>query len=248
MKSFTEIQCRLCLKEKPLLNKSHIFPKYFAKTLVDEKKRLVQFSIKGELKEKIVQSTYWEKNILCSACDRETISKLENYAKINLFDVVRERFLNRSTEFQYEAERINLDYNKIKLFLLSIIWRCSISKSFKIHLGIHQEAIREMILNNNPKTSKDYPFFILCLLNEDIADKDSMASKLLLSPRYFHKDSCHAYDWMFPGFYIQVYFSKHNVPSFIYDLYKNDNSLLLRFAKKGHEEEWVKPFLKTIKK
>jgi hypothetical protein len=64
----------------------------------------------------------------------------------------------------------NVDYTSFKLFLLSILWRSSITKRgfFKyVALGSeHEEIIRLMLLDKNPKEVVDYPCFICDLSND----------------------------------------------------------------------------------
>ena len=59
---------------------------------------------------------------------------------------------------------INVDYKKAKRFLLSILWRASISsRDFfsEVNLGeTHEEIIRRMIWEGVPKSEQEYP----CLL------------------------------------------------------------------------------------
>lgn len=54
-----------------------------------------------------------------------------------------------------------LDYSRMKLFLLSILWRMGVSRSgmFKnVRLGqCHEERLRTMLLNNDPGDELDYP-------------------------------------------------------------------------------------------
>ena len=85
----------------------------------------------------------------------------------------------------------NLSYTKYKLFLLSILWRASISsKSFfkRINIGEHEEVIRKMIFENDPKTYDWYPIFVttsamdeeftsdIILEPSQVTDKDGMVT------------------------------------------------------------------------
>ena len=61
----------------------------------------------------------------------------------------------------------NVDKAKLKLFVLSILWRCSISKLsafIDVKLGAYQEKIRKMVLNQDAGTSTDFPFAVFTTL------------------------------------------------------------------------------------
>lgn len=234
------MKCKLCLKEKKLLSQSHLVPNYFEKNVIDSKHRLVMVNIDGQLKKKISQTSFWESGILCSNCDNKILSSLENYAKLFLFDpLITLQRISLPPIYKDECYKVFANHGKVKLFLLSILWRFSISKKYRtyINLGSEQENIRKMIIENDPKSPKDYPFIIRCLLNNQNYSVDSIASKLFLAPV---KGSLNSYVWVFPGFFIEVFFFE--VPEFIHEFYINPYEFLIVIPKKGNEESLVKKF------
>jgi len=158
--------CKLCLEEKPLLKKSHIIPNFMYKGIFGQEKKIVQINTDNLEKKSTLFSGIYDKNILCSSCDNEIIGKLETYASLILYG-----HGNPNKRKHIRTERIkapdgllsirfhNLDYTKMKLFFLSILWRSHISKQdfFKaVDLGNYQEKLRKMILNNDAGNDDDF--------------------------------------------------------------------------------------------
>ena len=59
-----------------------------------------------------------------------------------------------------------LDYKKLKLFFLSVLWKMSVSKNnpfSNIKLGSHQEKIRKMLIDSDPGQFWQYPCFITAI-------------------------------------------------------------------------------------
>ncbi|WP_378183838.1 hypothetical protein [Aquimarina sp. SS2-1] len=123
--------CRLCLKNKKLI-KAHIIPDFIYNGMKDEKN--VFHSIKGisdEIKPIPLQTGEFDKVILCEDCDNIILGgKYERYAKSLVFS----EKLNLQTYPTYKAENgkdfsilNDINYGKMRLFLLSVLWRASIT-------------------------------------------------------------------------------------------------------------------------
>jgi len=82
---------------------------------------------------RIVQSGAYERHIFCADCDNNILGSLERDASNQLY---RKNYLEESQEFHQvnvgpNADYIhctNLNYQNVKLFLLSLLWRASISE------------------------------------------------------------------------------------------------------------------------
>ena len=120
-------KCKLCLQFKDLCRESHILPKFLYKFLSGENNSIIFLDNK---KANLRFNGEYESSILCKKCDSETIGKLENYAA---------RFMHGKSSQNSRLEKINgveylvfegnknYDYRNHKLFLLSLLWRSSIS-------------------------------------------------------------------------------------------------------------------------
>lgn len=144
------IYCKLCLKFKELQD-SHIIPDAFWRKS-KQKGRYISIS---KDRNQFGQDSCVEK-LLCFECE-QNLSKIEGYAiklclqnpsnigvSINLFE-------------KYKLF-LGVDYAKLKLFQLSILWRASISSAYSnIKLPeVEEEYIRKYIYENSPLLESDY--------------------------------------------------------------------------------------------
>lgn len=169
-------QCKLCLKEKPLV-KSHVIPDFMYKGMFNDEHYLIKINTNNIDQGRKIHTGSFDKSILCFECDTKIIGKYETYAN----DIM---YLNNSEIKKYERMGedglqdiliTNINYTKFKLFLLSILWRAHISSrdDFKcVDLGkMHAERIRLMILNNDAKGIDDYATSIMYLKNNSLPVK-----------------------------------------------------------------------------
>ena len=138
--------CRLCTESHELKN-SHIIPSWAFKFIRDKKldNRFYELFNKNRT---IIQDGPKE-YLLCDECEQQ-IGQYEKYFK----EAVH---LNRhGTDEAYERGSLiinNLDYKKIKLFFLSLLWRASVSSKPEfenVSIGEDEEVIRRMIDAENP--------------------------------------------------------------------------------------------------
>ena len=158
-------QCKLCLENKNLCSKSHIIPKFLYKLLTGENNSLIFVDNKQA---KLRYNSEYESNILCKNCDSQIIGKLENYVA----EFVYNKFPKESSRLEIIDGReyliiegnTNYNYKKYKLFLLSLLWRSSISsRPFfqQINLSSKDEdSLRNMILNSEPGEPDAYTCFL----------------------------------------------------------------------------------------
>lgn len=200
------MKCRLCQKDFSRLIKSHIIPDFLYKDLYDEKHFLAFVELASLKRKKLLPSGFYDTQILCSRCDNEIIGRLETYANTVLFynegnfdRNLKATKLKDPSGNSYLQIR-NIDYNKFKLFLLSILWKSSITNHpiFNyVQLGKHEERIREMLFNNDSKSETDYPVGIFILTKND----DSLI-RLLPNPRKIQNDDEVGYVFLINGIVI----------------------------------------------
>ena len=166
-------KCRLCLEEKSKLQKkSHIIPSFMFKPLKRDKS-FVEFTTKHIDEGKEPRTRFdgpHQGDLLCHDCETKLLSGFESYSSNLLYGgaITPERLLPKA-ESRSEHLRLphlvfsNIDYRKFKLFLLSVLWRSSISTLpmfNEVHLGPHEERIRKIIFEGNPKDEDCYPIAI----------------------------------------------------------------------------------------
>lgn len=208
------MKCKLCLRDKPLLRKSHIIPEFMHRELFDEMHRLFKVDLTKK-SDKLLQSGEYESNIICKECDNSILGSLEGYAKDLLYGGKNYgiRVLNeKNNSGLFFTSCSGVDYRKFKLFLLSLLWRFSISNNLfyeKVSLGPYEEVLRRMIINGNPGRQLDFP----CLMCSYRRCKN-LPYQLISQPRRFRHESCIGYSIIIGGvlylFYIaQPFMSRH---------------------------------------
>ena len=144
------MRCKLCDCKTQLVKKSHIIPKFMYSGMYDEKGRISQLNLSNPNREIFIQSGIWEKNILCFKCENEFLSRLEGYAKVILYggdykwgDLPSYNHLHKNLTIAN-----GIDYTRMKLFFLSILWRVHISdrKEFsKVDLRERGIVLKKML-------------------------------------------------------------------------------------------------------
>lgn len=147
--------CPLCNKEEQLI-KSHIIPEGFYSNMYDSKRTAI-YASKSRKKVKVVQKGTRE-FLLCQKCDGEIIGKYDKYA----IEVIRDKRHIKEKEYSNCVIWDNLDYDKFKLFHLSVLWRANLAKENAKGVELSEEnsnKIREYILSGKAPESYDYPVF-----------------------------------------------------------------------------------------
>ncbi len=185
------MECRLCLLDKTLVKKSHIIPNFMYKGILDKENTMVKLNINNPKLNKINRSGVYEGGLLCQQCE-SLLSKYESYASDVFYGSKVTARVNLTYKFLSEhlLKINNIDYLKMKLFFISILWRCHISKdeAFKnVNLGKIAEKIRLMVLNGIPGNAKEYEIKIIIYQIPEIPSKSMIPPKKInLSPIEYH--------------------------------------------------------------
>lgn len=238
-------KCKLCGNVKPLLNKSHIIPDSLYKYVFNSKHSLTKFE--SNKKNKYLpnftrhHNGEYEGGILCKNCDNAIIGQsLENYGSPIFIQKILSNHIT-STKFQGNGVSFNplsgFDYQKFKVYLLSKLWRMSISnRSFfeDVDLENHEIKLRKMILNQDPGKVNEYPFILL-----DCNDKVLNLNGLIASPVRLIEDSISSYSVLIAGIVIifqltnevrKPYILKHTLkPNNELDIIKLDHDTRIGF-------------------
>lgn len=179
-------KCKLCQEDKDLIKKTHIIPEFLYQYLFDEDHKFV-LSKSHELLEPVKKLRFrptgeYEGGLLCKVCDNEIIGGYESYASSTTFgntskpaEVKVHNYHNGKGQ-SWSVCR-DIDYKRFKLFLLSILWRASISTRplfSEVNLGPHEDIIREMIFHGNAGDESDYPIQIWTTVQNNNFPKDFM--------------------------------------------------------------------------
>jgi len=245
--------CKLCLEDKAnLQKKSHIIPEFMYEELFDEHHKMYKFSFKDKRIVARPPTGEYDKNILCFNCDRKKIGDgLEDYAK-KLYSggLPRSKTLEiKNYKNQYGSvftQISKLDYTKYKLFLLSILWRASVSKReyFKsVSLGKYEDEVRGMIMDENPMTTEDYACMITTTRNDV-----EWSKQLFIEPTRFKEERGSIYRFMIGGMLYLYFIPKFFNRTLDYDsekefLLSDNNEIKIIHMDKGKGENWIKSFI-----
>jgi hypothetical protein len=179
--------CALCGQQSPL-RQSHIIPEFLYSPLYDEKRRFKTYGKVGQPRVDLEQKGFREP-LLCEACEQR-FSDNERFAAVFYRGTVQafssstpEVYCERSLKFTRVSEQAlptsdavpsmlhveGINYDRLKLFLLSVIWRMGVSRLHffrEVELGKHEDRLRHMLLSDDPGEPKDYPCQ-MCLVEAD---------------------------------------------------------------------------------
>jgi hypothetical protein len=146
--------CRLCLRIAPLVD-SHIIPNFQFKGLKRVEGRFYELSTDHNVPERKQQRGFTER-LMCAECDNRRLQQNEDYfARV---------WTRGSLPEPQQHGRVlifrNHDYKRCKNYLLSILWRMSISslEVFKeVSLGPkHEEVLRAGLLADREFEEREY--------------------------------------------------------------------------------------------
>lgn len=154
--------CALCLEEKKLCN-SHIVPEFIFKRLKEGEGcfHVYRESAKGFT---TFGRTFTEK-LLCQECE-SLFSKWETYASLFFSDQIQLSGKPKGNHLVLSG----VDYEKLKLFYMSLLWRFSITRNpwLKGHdLGPHKEKLRKLLIASDPAEPWRYGCTIIAVKVDD---------------------------------------------------------------------------------
>lgn len=185
--------CNLCKREKDLIKKSHIIPDCMYQELYDDNHKINQFAptelLAGKGYIKRPSTGEYEGGILCAECENQVLSHFESYGCEFFYsmEIPIERAPKCQNYITKEGQKFsectNVNYTKLKLFLLSIIWRASISsRDFfsEVDLGEHEEKIRQMILSGEAREKSDYPIMMAHFIKSKTIPSDITIQPIMI--------------------------------------------------------------------
>lgn len=206
--------CKFCGEEKELI-KAHIIPKCFYKNYKKQGYKAL-YSDDGTWQQK--QNGAYDNNILCSKCDNEILSSFEQEGKRVLLAGYKQcnTHKNSNSGTIYSLLKEDYNYDLLRKFFISIIWRASVSseKEFKdINLGPYENKALE-ILRNEKEYNNLFKVFIF-----KIPDNSKLAQIV-----YIKKDKyCQTtmYDIVMHGYDIIMFVNYGKLPQNEKSLFDN---------------------------
>lgn len=199
--------CKLCLKNKEL-KKSHIIPDAFfqyVKKEQDDGRHIVITQDSNSWG----QETFSEK-MLCGECEQKFSLNFEQYAAEVLLHNPNKVGV-KVTQFGDHLELSGINYEKLKLFQMSLLWRASVSKLYfykDVSLRPQQEEkLRVSLLSLTAMRPNEYPCTFERVMNDVMPDaKERLSRKrVIINPKTITSDICGYTIFVLGGFSIRSY-------------------------------------------
>ena len=160
--------------------------------------------------------------MLCSECEKFLNDEYELYFSRLWY---KNKFLPTETHgYLYCLEGI--DYKRFKLFLLSILWRASVSSRTEfsnVTLGPHEKIIRNMLLDIRPGTDKTYQIFGVLLLFPNSKD---IFGGIIMSPIRSRFEARHVCVFVFGGCVWHYVISSHPIGAPVDNFALTENGII----------------------
>jgi len=201
-----------------------------------------------------IQTGEFDKDILCEDCDNRIIgANYEKYAQKSMYGKnidpkiapICKNYQNPNDGAEYSI-CTNIDYRKMKLFLLSILWRASITdrKIFKdVDLGIkHEEKLRKLIYENIIPKETEYPIMITFFMRT----KNDLKNLIGQPKRVRYKNGLNGYVFLMDSFQFMFYVNStdHKLPEYLTrTMLKENGEMTILHLPNGKELEFLKAIL-----
>jgi hypothetical protein len=200
--------CRLCLSRARPLCKSHVAPEFcydYEYSGSGRRALAIHLPKKGVLHKRTIQKGHRE-HLFCADCEQILCKHEQVFAA---FWKDNHQLAGPFTHRQLIVLE-GLDYHHTKLFLLSVLWRASLSEILgkKIDLGPYSEKLRLIILNDEKVPQDAYP-----ILGTLILDPKGYPFKGFVdNPICKRLGPARAYAMCFAGCEWKIFMSDHWVP------------------------------------
>jgi len=197
------VSCKLCLQKKQLQN-SHIVPEFFYKPCYDEKHRIYA-RIGSKLADIPPLQKGLRERLLCRDCEQK-LSPYEKYNREVLYGGVEITVSQKGGRIEITG----LDYNRIRVFQLSLLWRMSIATHQfwrSVGLGKHEERVRKMVLNEDPGEPHQYGVYCIAPLFDG-----QLLTDFILEPDFKRNHRGRFYRVVLGGYLFMFYVSAVRMP------------------------------------
>lgn len=207
-------RCLLCGQSKEHLAKAHIFSLGFFSQL-PTKARVDTVNLSGGAGRRLPSALY-DYDILCHECEHGTMQPLDDYGIKVIRDKKRAFRIPLSVEAQNSVLVFEgIDKRKIRAFIASVFWRCSVSKQPEVRgisIGpVYEDRIRYDLLRGG---EFNYVDAVLFYLTHALHGAFILPTRKRLRPLDTSRDSQMINGWIlqFPNISITVSLDKRPHP------------------------------------
>lgn len=239
--------CKLCLLEKSLIKKSHIYPDFLYKDLYDKNHKIIKVSTEEIIKKNPrisrPSSGVYEGNLLCRDCENKIISgKYESYLADIMSGKNKDIKCTKGKSEDIETLKVeNLDYERFKNFFLSILFRADIStfeEFSEINLGPYHEKIRKIVYENLTTDDLEFQLNILKL------DRNSDFDQLIVQPFRSKLETETCYSFLLKGYLIIINFKENKTSKKMKEnRLKQNGEIIIPIIPKSTERKFILAYL-----
>jgi len=219
------------------LVKSHVIPESFFRDLREDEDYLKLISPSGEHPKRSPIGVY-DKEILCRECE-DKFQCFDFYAATTLIDREGQKpITDRGKVAAYLLQGI--EYEQLKLFFVSLIWRASISKHRfyeKVDLGPLETTAKNIIWNEESAAKDDFSFVLARF------DGSETLSKVMLDPHPERFFKIRYYRFYLGGYVLYIKADSQKTPEAFEPLIPQGNDLII--LSRGNFEQ-SKEFVATV--
>src|SRR5713101_4448086 len=204
-------KCLFCLSEGVKLVKAHIIPRSFFEVTRGSGKYAVGFVLTKETVETpYEQAGLHDEGILGECCEPK-FTEWDTYGFENLREqtILAHRALPDAGSDRPGAFKIrNLDYDTFSLFILSVLWRASVSTHLffsNVDLGPKAESIRQLLLARRAPDPDSYSIILA-------TTRDEKYRKVIPRPERGRMKNVNFYRLYFPDVFALVKVDKRTFP------------------------------------
>jgi len=195
--------CRFCGEDRKLI-KAHIIPAGFFRILRHGQIPPQMLTTNENEYTKRMPIGVYDKNILCEICE-PLFGVWDNYAQqlLGLEPKGSSPIINQGEIYGYEIQKYN--YELLKLFFISLLWRASLSKHIfysKVNLGLFEHIAKRFIEHNDPGTPEDF--------SVTLAKFDHPIGKTILDPHPEKPEGINYYRFYFGSYIAYIKVDKRN--------------------------------------
>jgi hypothetical protein len=207
------MQCHFCNQDKVAFAKAHIIPRSFFKGVRGKANYSVEMRVsKNAMDERYHQAGNYDCRILCEECERK-FSPYDAHGYSVFTKVFEDRNIYRDPagiECAYLLP--NVDFRLLKLFVLSLLWRASVSSLYlfrDVNLGQrHQDRIKFFISSGTIEGADEYQF--VCS-----HQRDHPYPKVIMAPWKRRIEGINYVQFYVPDIQILVKVDRRRLPDFL---------------------------------
>ena len=202
--------CKLCGEDAPLI-KAHVVPEAFFRKMSSPGDRPVSFPLRSGEHPKRRPVGIYDPALVCAACEA-LFGPWDQYGFEFFYRPIEQFQLLEGTYAKGLLLTHDVNYAKLKLFVLSVLWRAhsTTAEEFKgVDVGPYEPALRNLILQADPGQKQDFPVMLTRYTDRP--------GDMFTSPYRTRVDGVFRHLFHFGGHDVSVFVGKGRPEQLLYD-------------------------------